>query len=73
MSELSGNVLAFAARAIVAEMRRLRATPDDRPEDALLLDDYATALDAIEDAYDEAARTQINLLTFDELVAPDPR
>ena len=73
MAEVNGNVLAFAARAIAAEMRRLRSAPDDKPEDALLLDDYATALDAIEDAYDEAARTQINLLPFDELIAPDPR
>lgn len=73
MPEVRGNVLAFAARAVAAEMRRLRASPDDQPEDAQLLDDYATTLDAIEDAYDEAARTQINLLPFDELIAPDPR
>jgi|JI8StandDraft_2_1071088.scaffolds.fasta_scaffold16850_2 hypothetical protein len=73
MAEVAGHVLAFAARAIAAEMRRLRATPDDRLEDAILLDDYATALDAIEDAYDVAARKQINLLPFDELIAPDPR
>ena len=73
MPEVSGNVLAVAARAIAAEMHRLRATPDNRPEDAQQLDDYATTLDAIEDAYDKAARTQINLLPFDELIAPDPR
>jgi hypothetical protein len=73
VAEVSGNVLGFAARAIAAEMRRLRATPDDRMEDAILLDDYATALDAIEEAYDTMAAKQINLIPFEELIAPDPR
>ena len=71
MPKLGGNTL--AARAIAAEMHRLRAATDDKMEDAVLLDDYATALDAIEDAYDTAARTQINLVPFDEVIAPDSR
>lgn len=73
MPEISGKTLALAVQAIDAEIRRLRALPDDRvvPGDEELLLQYEIAADDLEDVYAEAAKSIVNLPPYERLVQRD--
>ncbi len=61
----------MAIQAVAAELRTLRKdVRDDNadPELEQLIDDYEHAADDLEEAYDEAAKTILNLPPYDELV-----
>jgi len=61
----------MAIQAVAAELRSLRrdARNDDTdPDLAELIDDYERAAAKLEDAYDEAAKTVLNLPPYEELV-----
>jgi len=60
----------MAIQAVEAEVRRLRRLDDDQvvPGDELLLMDYETAAEELEEAYAEAVRIQSNLPPYAQLV-----
>lgn len=70
MAELDGRTLAMAIQAVAAEIRRLRALPDEKtvPGDALLLVDYETAAEALEAAYAQETARATNLPPHAQLV-----
>ena len=61
----------MAIQAVAAELRSRRkqsGADDTDPDLAQLIDDYESAAAKLEDAYDETAKTVINLPPYDELV-----
>jgi hypothetical protein len=70
MPEVSGKTLVMAIQAIDAEIRRLRALSDEAivPGDEMLLVDFETAAEELEDAYAEITRTHSNLPPYAKLV-----
>jgi len=71
MPEINTRTLVMAIQAVAAEIRTLSAQAgggDADPELEQLIDDYQRAADDLEDAYDEAAKTVLNLPPYDELV-----
>ena len=60
----------FLVQAVQTEILRLRAKPGEAvvPGDELLLVDYETAADELEQAYAEALREQPNLPPYAQLV-----
>lgn len=75
MPEVSGRVLVMAIQAVDAEIRRLRALPDEVvvPGDELLLVDFENAAESLEEAYEEATRTCSNLPPYSQLVRRNSR
>lgn len=71
MAELSHRALTVAIQAIDREVRELRElVMSDRaePEDMQMLEDWMQAAEELEQAYDAAARTALNLPPYDALV-----
>ena len=71
MPEISNRTLVVAIRAVAAEIRALReelAGGDAQAEDYQLLEDRLRAAEELEQAYDVAAKTVINLPPYDELI-----
>ncbi|MCK9605748.1 MAG: hypothetical protein M0R33_04770 [Methylomonas sp.] len=70
MPEVSGKTLVMAIQAVDAEIQRLRALPDEVlvPGDEILLVDFETAAEDLEEAYTEAARICSNLPPYSQLV-----
>ncbi|AND68075.1 hypothetical protein ATSB10_06210 [Dyella thiooxydans] len=71
MPNISYQTLICAIQAVSVEIRSLRAAladGDAMPEDYQLIEDWQRAADDLERAYDEAARTVLNLPPYDELV-----
>lgn len=70
MPEVSGRTLVMAIQAVDAEIRRLRALPDDAavPGDDERLVDFENAAEELEQAYAEAMRTVANLPPYAQLV-----
>jgi hypothetical protein len=71
MPEINSRTLLIAIRAIAAEIRALRealAGGDAEAEDYEYLEDRLRAAEDLERAYEVAARTEINLPPYDELV-----
>ena len=68
--EVSAKTLVMAVQAVDAEIRRLRALPEEAvvPGDELLLVDFETAAEELEEAYAEAMRTYSNLPPYSQLV-----
>ncbi|MEW5836788.1 MAG: hypothetical protein AB1832_17130 [Pseudomonadota bacterium] len=72
MPNISYPTLICAIQAVASEIRSLRADlaeGDAEPEDYQLIEDWQRAADDLERAYDEAARTVLNLPPYDELVS----
>ncbi|WP_017463195.1 hypothetical protein [Dyella ginsengisoli] len=71
MPSISHQTLIISIQAVASEIRNLRAAlaeGDAEPEEYQLLEDWQHAADDLERAYDEAARTVLNLPPYDELV-----
>lgn len=71
MPSISHQTLIISIQAVASEIRNLRAAlaeGDAEPEEYQLLEDWQRAADDLERAYDEAARTVLNLPPYDELV-----
>ena len=70
MPEITGKTLVMVVQAVDAEIRRLRALPDDVvvPGDDLLLADFETAAEDLEEVYAEAMQTYSNLPPYSQLV-----
>ena len=60
----------MAIQAVAAEIRRLRALPEEEtvPGDELLLVDYETAAEELEDAYAVETARATNLPSYAQLV-----
>ncbi len=69
MPEVSGKTLVMAVQAVAAEVRRLRALPEEAvvPGDEMLLVDLETAAEELEEAYAEATRSLVNLPPYSQL------
>ena len=70
MPEISGRTLVLVIQAVEAEIRRLRALPDEEtvPGDEVLLMDYENVADELEELYEEASKAQSNLPSYGRLV-----
>lgn len=71
MPSISHQTLLVAIQAVASEIRSLRAAladGDAEPEEYQLLEDRIHAAEDLERAYDDAARTVLNLPPYDELV-----
>jgi hypothetical protein len=72
MAEVDGMTLLMAVQAVDEVIGRLReATADEDsadPDDQVALMDYQRAARALEKAYDAAARVELDLPPYDELV-----
>ena len=70
MSKIKTGTLIVAIQAIAAELRILKDGMQDggEPEEYEILQDWQDAADDLEEAYDELAKTQLNLPPYDELV-----
>lgn len=70
MPKVSATALVMAVQAIEAEIRRLRALPDDKsvPGDAMLLDNYETIAEELEEVYGEAMKEYPSLPDYAQLV-----
>jgi hypothetical protein len=71
MSELSSQTLVIAIQAVAARVRALReavAAGTAQPQEQALLEDHLRAADELEQAYDYAALTVLNLPPYEELV-----
>jgi len=67
MPEINTRTLVMCIQAVAAEIRALQADAHD-PEVQQLIDHYERAAADLEDAYDEAAKTVLNLPPYDDLV-----
>lgn len=71
MANISPQTLVVAIQAVAAEIRNLRAALAEggaEPEEYQLLEDRICAAEDLKRADDEAARTVLNLPSFDGLV-----
>lgn len=71
MANISPQTLVVAIQAVAAEIRNLRAALAEggaEPEEYRLLEDRICAAEDLKRAYDEAARTVLNLPSYDGLV-----
>lgn len=71
MAQISNPTLVLAIQAIAAEIRTLQqiiAEGDAPAEEYQSLEDHQRAAEDLERAYDEAAKTVLNLPPYDELV-----
>jgi hypothetical protein len=71
MPNISPQTLVVAIQAVAAEIRNLRAALAEggaEPEEYQLLEDRICAAEDLKRAYDEAARTVLNLPSYDGLV-----
>lgn len=70
MSTINERTLVMAIQAVDAEIRRLRALPDDVvvPGDEVLLVDYESAAEDLEEAYAVAVQEYTNLPEYSQLV-----
>lgn len=70
MVEIDEKSLVMAIQAVDAEIKRLRALPDDIvvPGDEILLVDFENAAESLEDAYNQALRFCTNLPPYLQLV-----
>ena len=72
MPNISHQTLVVAIQVLASEIRGLKAAlaeGDAEPEEYQLLEDWQRAADDLERAYDEAAKTVLNLSPYDKLVA----
>jgi hypothetical protein len=70
MPEISGRTLVMAVQAIEMEINRLRALPDESAVagDEELLLQYERAADELEEVYEKAAQSIVNLPPYSDLV-----
>jgi len=71
MANISPQTLVVAIQAVAAEIRNLRAALAEggaEPEEYRFLEDRICAAEDLKRAYDEAARTVLNLPSYDGLV-----
>jgi hypothetical protein len=70
MAEIDEKALVMAIQAVDAEIKRLRALPDDIvvPGDEILLVDFENAAESLEEAYNQARRIYTNLPPYSQLV-----
>ena len=71
MPEISNKTMCIAIRALAKEIRKLEeivAAEDSQPEEQQILEDYGRAAEDLEQAYDKAAETVLNLPPYDMLV-----
>ncbi|WP_293370191.1 hypothetical protein [Nevskia sp.] len=70
MTEIDEKTLVMAIQAVDAEIRRLRALPDERivPGDEVLLVDFENAAEDLEEAYANALQKYANLPPYSQLV-----
>lgn len=69
MPEINAKTLVMAIQAVDAEIRRLRALPEDMvvPGDEVLLVEFEDAAECLQEAYAEAARVVANLPPYSQL------
>lgn len=70
MAEINEKSLIMAIQAVDAEIRRLRELPDDTvvPGDEILLVDFESAAENLEDAYTQALQIYDHLPPYSQLV-----
>lgn len=70
MPEIRTPTLIMAIQAIEAEIARLRALPEERvvPGDEVMLVDYETAAEDLEEVYETVLETAKNLPPYSHLV-----
>lgn len=71
MPDITNRTLVIAIQAVAAEIRAMRlalADGEGEPEDYQRLENWMRAADDLERAYDEAAKTILNLPPYSELV-----
>ena len=69
MPNINHQTLVVAIQAVASEIRGLQAAlveGDAEPEEYQVLEDWQRAAEDLERAYDEAARTVLNLPPYDE-------
>jgi hypothetical protein len=68
--EIKGRTLVMVIQAVEAEIRRLRALPDEDtvPGDELLLVDYENVAEDLKELYDEATITEPTLPAYEQLL-----
>jgi len=76
MPEISNKTMCIAIQALAKEIRKLEeivAAEDSQPEEQQILEDYERAAEDLEQAYDKAAETALNLPPYDMLVGTGRR
>lgn len=71
MPNINHQTLVVAIQAVASEIRGLQAAlaeGEAEPEEYQLLEDWQRAAEDLERAYDEAAKTVLNLPPYEELV-----
>ncbi|MBI3230007.1 MAG: hypothetical protein HYZ45_07500 [Burkholderiales bacterium] len=72
MPEISTGTLVMCIQAVAAEIRAMQAavqSGEAELDDFQILQDWSDAADDLEAAYDAAAKTQLNLPPYDELIS----
>lgn len=67
-NQIDTRTLQVAIQAVAAESRRLVEAAKAQEELWILVNDYDLAADALKRAYDEAAKTVVNLVPYHLLV-----
>ncbi len=70
MPEIKGRTLVMVIQAVEAEIRRLRALPEEQvvAGDEVLLMDYENVAEDLEELYGEALEAEPRLPPYDKLV-----
>ena len=71
MPQISISTLQYAISALAGDIKELRQMIDDGdtvPEDFQRMEDLESAAAELEEQYDEAAKTVLNLTPYNELV-----
>jgi hypothetical protein len=71
MPQISISILQYAISALardVKELQQMIADGDTAPEDFQRMEDLERAASELEEQYDEAAKTVLNLTPYNELV-----
>jgi thiamine kinase-like enzyme len=71
MPDITINTMILAIQAVAAQVKDLRTTvasDDAQPEEMQQLEEWLEAAEDLEQAYDTAAKTVLNLPPYNELV-----
>jgi hypothetical protein len=75
MPEITNKTMCIAIQALAKEIRKLEeivAAEDSQPEEQQILEDYERAAKDLEQAYNKAAETALNLPPYDMLIGVGP-